>query len=57
MDRLSQIYMEIDAWMVTYRQIHPDDDREDIDIFLDGTVYRPDSPYWPHPEGKPDGTL
>jgi hypothetical protein len=40
-------YADIDKWMASYRDAHPEDDREDIDIFLDATVYHVDSPYWP----------
>lgn len=33
-------------WMERYRAACPDDEREDIDIYLDEDVYAPESPYW-----------
>ena len=52
MDRLSQLYADVDAWMAAYREAQPDDAREDIDIFLDDMVYHAESPYWPQRQSQ-----
>jgi hypothetical protein len=52
MDRLSECYGDIDGWLVNYRSAHPEDDRADLDILLDSSVYNVYSPYWPVQEGK-----
>ncbi len=46
-DPLSHLYADIDRWLDAYRAACPEDDRVDLDILLDETVYRADSPYWP----------
>lgn len=46
-DPISTAWENADLWMHNYRHAHPEDDREDLDIYLDGTVYHQDSPYWP----------
>lgn len=47
MDRLSQLYEDITQWTANYRAAHASDDRSDLDIWLDASVYNVDSPYWP----------
>lgn len=46
-DPVSEAWESASLWMTNYREACPDDDREDLDIYLDETVYKPDSPYWP----------
>jgi len=33
------IWTAIDQWLVNYRATHPDDDRGDVELLLDETVY------------------
>jgi hypothetical protein len=47
MTTLDQIYEDIDLWMVNYREAHSEDTRDDLEVFLDETVYHSASPYWP----------
>ena len=44
---LDQLYENIDLWTSNYREAHPEDERDDLDIWMDSAVYRADSPYWP----------
>lgn len=46
-DGISECWEDAGLWMENYREAHPDDGREDIAIYLDDTVYKPDSPFWP----------
>jgi len=49
MDRLSKCYGAVNGWLVNYRSAHPEDDRADLAILLDRSVYNVYSPYWPVP--------
>jgi hypothetical protein len=52
---LDSLYEDIILWTRTYHAAHPEDTRDELDIWMDPAVYRPDSPYWPRRNA--DGTL
>jgi hypothetical protein len=49
MTRLDALYEDITLWTHAYHAAHPDDTRDDLDIWMDRSVYYPESPYWPGP--------
>lgn len=46
---LDELYAQIDAWMAHWRAAHPEDAREELEIFM-SEDYRSDSPSWPEEE-------
>ena len=43
---MTTAWEDADLWMHNWRAAHPDEEREDLDIYLSAD-YGVDSPYWP----------
>lgn len=49
---ISDAWDDAARWMARYRAATPDDERKDIDIYLDPAMYTPMSPYWGDSESE-----